>query len=57
VGDGKLKSEERIKEMLKMYEFDRMMEKSDYSGFPNYQTPEQDLIINILKWVLKDGDD
>jgi len=52
-----LKSEERIKEMLKMYEFDRMMEKSDYSGFPNYQTPEQDLIINILKWVLKDGDD
>lgn len=34
-----------------------MMEKSDYSGCPNYQTPEQDLIINILKWVLGENDD
>ena len=47
-----IKSEQRIRELLEQYEYERKLEKS--VGIQSDKFTRDDLIIHILKWVLDD---
>lgn len=47
-----IKSEQRIRELLEQYKYERKLEKS--VGIQSDKFTRDDLIIHILKWVLDD---